>query len=218
MFRAILYVQWKWARLLLLMAAFVLFLLPLYSVQGIALVGFGVFAPAEFLDGHAAFGALYPLAAGCLGLGLGMSAWGADHAGRHVYALSLPVPRWQFVLLRLAAGLVLLAVPVFTFWLGALVAAAGSTLPLGLQAYPTMLALRFALATLVSFGVFFAISAGTARAAAWILGLFLVWLMVQLGLDALGVKVDIVTPVLDALTTWPGPFDVFTGRWVLIDV
>lgn len=218
MFRAVLYVQWKWARLLVLVASFAVFALPLYSVQGVALVGAGKLTPTEFLDGHAAFGALYPLAAGLVALLIGLSAWAADHAGRHVYALSLPVPRWHFVLMRLGAGLVLLAVPTLALWFGALLSAAGTALPIGLQSYPTLLTLRFALAALISFGLFFAISSGTTRTAGWILGGLLAWVLAQLLLNAVGVKTDIVSPLLDRLTTWPGPFDVFTGRWVLLDV
>ena len=51
-----------------------------------------------------------------------------------------------------------------------------------------------------------------------ILGALAVWLGAQLLLIAAGSGVDLINPVINALVSWPGPFDVFTGRWVLIDV
>ena len=218
MFRAILYVQWKWTRLLVLTATIATFALPLLSLQGLPLVQEGQLTPVEFLDLHAAFGWSYPLAATFLALLLALRTWSADQAGRHVYALSLPLPRWHFVLLRLGAGLTLLAIPVAAVWLSALISATSVTLPTGLRAYPSLLALRFSLAALFLFGLFFAITAATARSARWILGALAVWLGAQLLLIAAGSGVDLINPVINALVSWPGPFDVFTGRWVLIDV
>jgi hypothetical protein len=129
-----------------------------------------------------------------------------------------PSPRERLVLLRLGAGLVLLAIPLATLWIGCLLAVAGSPLPTGLTAYPNLLALRFLFATLVAFGLFFAVVTGTARAAGWVLALLVAWMLAQVLLSSAGSRADIVTPVLERLLTWPGPFDVFTGRWVLIDV
>ncbi|MBK6422984.1 MAG: hypothetical protein IPF77_12355 [Gemmatimonadetes bacterium] len=66
--------------------------------------------------------------------------------------------------------------------------------------------------------MFFAVAAGTSRTAAWVLALLAAWVLAQVLLSSVGAQVDLVGPVLDRLFTWPGPFDVFTGRWVLIDV
>ncbi|MBK6781647.1 MAG: hypothetical protein IPG75_19235 [Gemmatimonadetes bacterium] len=50
------------------------------------------------------------------------------------------------------------------------------------------------------------------------LALLVAWVLAQVLLSSAGARADMVGPVLDRLLTWPGPFDVFTGRWVLIDV
>ncbi len=217
MFRAVLFTQWKWARLTLLVLAVLSFGLPLLSVQGLHQVEEGLPA-GVYLQAQTQMGSLYPMLAALIAVMLATSTWAADHAGRHVYAGALPVRRSRFVALRLAAGLALLAVPAFTLWIGGLLAAVSSPLPPGLQAYPNLLALRFLLAALVAFGFFFAIASGTARTAGWVLGLLAAWLLAQLLLSSAGSKVNIILPVIDWLVTWPGPFDIFSGHWVLIDV
>lgn len=217
MFRAVLFTQWKWIRVALLPAAVLAFLLPILSVQDLAAVRDGL-PPARFLEGHAQMGSLYPMLGALIALLVASGAWAADHAGRHVYALTLPIARERLVLLRLGAGLALLAIPLATLWLGCLFAVAGSPLPIGLTAYPHLLALRFLLATLVAFGLFFAVVTGTARAAGYVLALLAAWILAQMLLSSAGSRADLVTPVIERLLTWPGPFDVFTGRWVLIDV
>lgn len=218
MFRAILYTQWKWSRVLLLLAALLAFALPALSLQGVTGAGGDSWYGADLLGYLSSFGSIYPMLAAAIAVLVAVTAWAADHSGRHLYALSLPVQRWQFVLLRAGACLLLLSGPILALWLGALLAVSSSDIPLGLHAYPTLLALRFALATLVAFGFFFAISAGTARTAGMILGICLGLILAEVILGLVGSKVSILRPMLDALFTWPGPFDVFTGRWMLIDV
>jgi predicted membrane protein len=218
MFRAVLFTQWKWNRLALLPAVLLAFGLPLLSVQDTALVREGRFTAAGLLESLGRFAPLFPLLAGFIALLLAVGIWRADHQGRHVYALTLPLARWRFVLLRLGAGLVLLAVPLSAFWAGARLAAWSATVPPGLHAYPDLLALRFGLAALVAFGFFFAISAGSTRTAGWILALLAAWILAQIILHGVGSRTDIVSPVLDDFFAWPGPFDIFTGRWMLIDV
>jgi hypothetical protein len=66
------------------------FLLPLLSVQDLAAVQDGL-SPARFLEGHAQMGMLYPMLGAMLALLVATGAWAADHAGRHVYALTLPL-------------------------------------------------------------------------------------------------------------------------------
>src|SRR5205823_857995 len=108
---------------------------------------------------------LYPVLAAALGLLVAIATWAPDHRGRHVHALSLPLPRWRYVLLRFGAGATLLAAPIVAVSAGALLATWSATIPAGLQGYPGALAIRFALAVLVAYAVFFAVSAGTARTA-----------------------------------------------------
>ncbi|RDJ93095.1 DUF2867 domain-containing protein, partial [Lacticaseibacillus rhamnosus] len=67
----------------------------------------------ELLGAMQAWGVLYPVLAAALGLLVAIATWAPAHRGRPVHALSLPLPRGRYVLLRFAAGLVLLVPPVF---------------------------------------------------------------------------------------------------------
>ena len=218
MFRAILFTQWKWSRLALVPAVLVAFALPLLQVQAAGRGDFQTLGVTELLVEVQLYGMLYPLLAAGVGLLLAVTAWNADHRGRHVYALSLPMPRWEFALLRFGAGGLLLGVAVLAVWFGALLSSASVNLPAGLHTYPTLIALRFGLAALVAFAAFFAVAAGTVRTAGYILAVIAGVVLLQIVLNALSVHFDLINGILDRLFTWPGPLDVFTGRWMLIDV
>ena len=92
MFKAILYTQWKWSRLLVLAGTVTAFAVPILSVQGLSVVGemepwraHGLLRVAESRS------VWYAVLAGVLGLLSATTFWHADHRGRHQYALSLPV-------------------------------------------------------------------------------------------------------------------------------
>jgi hypothetical protein len=218
MFKQILYTQWKWTRLPLLVLLLAAFALPVFSARGASAAGRDNWLIEQMLSSLQSWGLVYPLLAGTVGLILARSTWSADHAGKHIYALSLPVPRWNYVLMRFGAGATLLVAPVLALWVGALVATVATTLPPSLQAYPTILALRFGLAAFVAYGVIFAISAGTNKTAGYILAGLGAVLLAQLFLDALGFETLFVQSLLVKLVLWPGPFEIFTGRWMLFDV
>src|SRR5258705_13133933 len=171
MFRVILYSQWKWSRLILGAGTVAAFALPIISMQGATGGGAdrGPLQAQALLRAVQSWGTLYPLLAGALGLLVAITTWAADHRGRHIHALTLPLPRWRYVLLRFAAGVTLLAAPMLAVLVGAVLATATAHIPPGLQVYAAALALRFAIAVLVAYAVFFAISAGTARTAGIIL-------------------------------------------------
>ncbi|HTR21394.1 MAG TPA: hypothetical protein VMH88_11130 [Gemmatimonadales bacterium] len=218
MFRQILFTQWKWARLPVL--AFVLagFALPLLSAQAFSESYSRFWFAPLFLGQLQSLGAFYPLLAALIGLIMALTAWAADHRGRHVYALSLPIPRWHYTLLRFGAGAVLILLPTLALWLSALIATSLTKLPMGLHAYPTTLAVRFALATLIAFGALFAVSAGTSRAAGIVLGLLAAVVLAQLLFDLFEIKIQIIDAVLYRIYIWPGPLEIFTGHWMLFDV
>ena len=218
MFRTILFTQWIWARRLLFVGTLAAFAIPIISVHSGDLASVDRFTVQNYLIMLQSVGVAYPVLAGVLGLVLALTAWGPDHRGRHVYALTLPLPRWQYALLRFTAGIVLLTIPVVALWISALIAAASVRLPVGLATYPTALATRFALAALVAYAAFSAVSAGTSRTAGYVLGLLAVLLVGQLVLSLATTGVDIVSPILGAVFIWPGPLAVFSGRWMLIDV
>jgi ABC-type transport system involved in multi-copper enzyme maturation permease subunit len=214
MFRVILYTQWKWTRLALLPGVIIAFSLPILSVQG---TGESTVA-SWVLQSIRGWAVWFPALAVALALLVAVTAWREDHRGNHVYALSLPIERWRYALLRFAAGAVLLAAPIVALWVGSLIATAAASIPPTLRAYPNALALRFALAALVAYGIFFAISAGTARSAGYVLGAVAVVIALDVLLRAAGWEMSIGREVVAWLTRTPGPLTVFTGRWMLIDV
>jgi hypothetical protein len=218
MFRAILYSQWKWSRLIVALGTIAGFALPIVSLQGAARGDRSPLDVEQLLRAVQGWGTLYPVLAAALGLLVAMASWAPDHRGRHVHALTLPLPRWRYVLLRFAAGTTVLAAPIIGVCAGALLATATATLPPGLQGYPVALALRFALAALVAYALFFAVSAGTARTAGFILSGIALIVVVQIIASVANPDWDIVGHVQVLLLNWPGPLAVFTGRWMLIDV
>ncbi len=215
MFKVILETQWKWARMPLLAATVAAFTLPMLSVRGL---GGGVSSGIAAFNAMAAmenWAIAYPLVAAAVGLLLALTAWGSDHRQGHYYALSLPIPRWRYSLLRLGAGFVLLAGPVIGIALGSSVAAAAASIPAGLTAYPLALAIRFGLAAAMSYTVFFAIAAGSPRTA----GIVLTVLAVVLIAPAISGYFDAVFfPIMERINDWRSPLGIFGGRWMLIDV
>jgi len=218
MFRVMLYSQWKWTRLIVALGSIAAFALPLVSVQGAARADSNPLQAGELLQAVQSWGTLYPVLAAALGLLVAIATWAPDHRGRHVHAMSLPLARWRYVLLRFGAGATLLAAPVIAVSAGALLATWSATIPAGLQGYPVALATRFALAVLVAYAVFFAVSAGTARTAGIILGLIGGVILVQIIAGVANVDLDLLGRLQVVVLNWPGPLAIFTGRWMLIDV
>lgn len=218
MFRMLLYAQWKWSRIVVMVGTAMAFFLPIVSVQGAAGNADSPVKPLELLFLVQSWGVLYPVLAAGLGLLVAMAIWAPDHRGRHVHALSLPLARWRYVLLRFLAGLVLLTPPMLGLLIGALLATHLTSIPAGLQGYPVAIALRFGLAILVAYATFFAVSAGTTRTAGIILAAIGGLIAIQVLATAANLSLDLLTPLQAVLLTWPGPLAIFTGRWMLIDV
>lgn len=218
MFRQILATQWKWSALVVLVLTMAGFAVPVLSVQGAAPGNEDPWQVPALLSAVRDSGVVYPLLASAAALLVALTAWAADHRGRHVYALSLPIPRWHYTLLRYGAGALLLAVPATGVLAGALLATGTATLPTGLHAYPIALATRYVLASLLAYSIFFAISAGTSRTAGYVLGTIAGLLVVQLAAALAGAEVSVVEWVLDRLLISWGPLEIFTGGWMLIDV
>ena len=218
MFQMILFTQWKWSRLAVLLGVLAAFVLPILSVQRAGDPELTAWEARMLLSSIQSWSVLYPALATAIALVLALSAWSADHRGRHVYALSLPVPRWHYALQRFGAGALLLIAPALALLVGAIVAASMAHIPHGLQAYPLALATRFMLAMAVAYAVFFAISAGTTRTAGYVLSIVGAIVLVQTLMAAAGLDVQLVPFIGDRLLMWPGPLEIFSGRWMLIDV
>src|SRR2546421_8747567 len=112
MFHVMLYSQWKWTRLIVALGSIAAFALPIVSVQGAARADSNPLRAGELLQAVQAWGTLYPVLAAALGLLVAIATWAPDHRGRHVHALSLPLPRWRYVLLRFGVGAAPLPAPV----------------------------------------------------------------------------------------------------------
>src|SRR5688572_24585289 len=132
MFGVTLYSQWKWSRLIVLLGTVTGFALPIISLQGAASADRGALPAGDLLQAVQSWGTLYPVLAAALGLLVAIATWAPDHRGRHVHALSIPVPRWRYVLLRFGGGVVLLGVPMLAVLLGAVLATWSASIPAGL--------------------------------------------------------------------------------------
>lgn len=215
MFRAILATQWKWTRGVVLIATVIGFAIPLASLQSAQNNSYGA---ENFVFRMQEWGLAYSLLAAALGLVVALAAWTNDHRGRHVYALSLPVSRARYALMRLASGAVFLAPPILAVLAAAVLVASFGAIPNGLHAYPVALALRFAFAAAVAYALFFSIASATQKTAGVLLGIVAALLLVQYTLNLTSGRFELLPRLAEFLFSAPGVFSVFTGRWTLVDV
>ena len=217
MFAAILRTQWKWTRGFSLVAFVLGFAIPLMSLLALQ-SGRIEIAANLIVRNMQQFGLFYALLAAASGLASAMFAWGHDHRGRHVYAMSLPIPRSRYTGMRFGAGALFLLVPVAGVLIGALVGIAAVNIPTGLHAYPIALTIRFLLACFVAYALFFAILASSTRASAYVLGTIGAVVALVFFLNALDIGQDLMMVIAQGLFGDRGLLSVFTGRWMLIDV
>lgn len=213
----VLFTQWRWSRLGLIPATVAAFAIPVLAVQGFNDAGASGFQINYLLILERNWAPAYPLLAAGIGLLLGLTAWGADHRGGHVYARSLPVSRARFVFLRYGAGAVLLAAPVVALWAGAVVSSLAVDLPFALRAYPHSLTVRFLLAAMLSYTIFFAVASSTSRVAATMLAVVVAAVALQFLSALFGLGLDVAATLGAASMSWPGPLEIFGGRWLLVD-
>ncbi|MGH7583910.1 MAG: hypothetical protein ACREL5_11860 [Gemmatimonadales bacterium] len=213
--KAVLRIEWKACRHLVIALAVAAFALPIVSVR-LDWQGAGGSIPF-FLTELQLWGLFYPLLAAVAAIILAAATWASDRRGQHVYAMLLPVPRWRYVIYRYSAG-VLMCLPVVAgLWLGAHVAIAGLDLPPGILTYPDALALKFGLSLLLLFGFAFAIASASSRAIGIgirALGLFLA---VHIAVLLLAPGTNLLWMAARALVAAAGPLSLLGGRWMLID-
>ena len=212
--RVLLETQWAWTRGVLLLGSLVAFTLPLIALRAAT----GARSEVAFINEMQTWSVGYALTAGGVGLTIAIASWSYDHRLRHVYALSLPVARWWYVLLRYTGGLVLAVLPAFALLAGAEIVAHSAAVPATLHAYPIALTLRFAFATAVGYSIFFAVSSATGRTAGYVLGAIALLIVAQIVLSYAGSAVNVLGRVSDVVFAAPGILAVFSGRWALIDV
>ena len=181
-------------------------------------------APGVLLQSLEGLSGLFPYLAAITGAAVALAAWNWDHRTNHIYALTLPVPRARYALLKLWAGAVILLVPTLAIWVGAWLATTSVAIPEGLRAYPFAFSARFLLAGTIVYAVMFALAAGTIRTTMIIcVGLVMILIVGAIGLPFMErqLGIDLIAPlelIVTAVGRWPGPFEVFAGSWLLIDV
>jgi hypothetical protein len=223
-----LHMHWKQIRWGLLPFVLGAYVLPLMAVQGLGTPPGMDSASLEayrLVAGYQVWLPVFPLLAAAVGITLALSAWNWDHQLKHVYALSLPVSRWRYAVVKMVAGATLALLPAGALWIGAHVATAFVDLPAGLHAYPNHLAFRFLVAILLAYAGFFAMAAGTVRTTMWVLSAVIGFLILGnvltdflAGYFPVFYRVNVVELAFATLMKVPGPLEVFTGNWMLIDV
>lgn len=221
MFNALFKVQWKGTRAAVLAATIFGFAIPLFSIRALLDAysdGQSRLTAGNVVRAMQSAGVLYALLAGAAGLVVAFLAWSSDHKGRHLYALSLPVTRSRYSLMRFGAGSLMLLLPSLGVLLGCLVALLIADVPAGMHAYPLALTMRFLLSSFVAFAIFFAIAASSQKAAGVLLSAIALFIVGSTVIAAMGVNVDLISRAGELLFNAPGVLSVFTGRWMLIDV
>ena len=228
MFQQILFTQWKSFRLGLIPFIVVAFGLPLIAVQGLGPIpeGFeGARVGLQYVfDSWQFWLPAFPALALTIGATAALNAWSWDHSTDHIYALSLPISRPRYAAMKMGAGALLVTVPAIALWIGALVASSSIDVPASVHAYPTDLAIRFFLASLLMYSIWFALASGTIRTAVMVLGgfiaLFFGAAIATEYASAIvpGFAFNLSTWLVESLVEWPGPFELFSGNWSLIDV
>jgi hypothetical protein len=225
-FKQILLMQWRVSRYALALLLPLCIGLPIALVQlSRVLVDKDSFAPATSMLGATQTWVIaFPVLAAATGCAIALSAWAWDHRTHHVYALTLPIERWRYALMKMGAGAIMIGITAVGVMIGALIALALGRLPEGLHGYPFAFAIRFLFASLICYAITFAFAAGTIKTTVRVFMIvFTIFVLgsvlAQFASGILGTQVPTPLELLgDALVTWPGPFNVFGGSWMLIDV
>lgn len=216
MFRAVLMSFWRESRLAVVLLAGIAFSAPLLSLRGAWTSD--PWTAWDVLGAAARWSPGYPVIALAAALALAAGAWWPDHRTKHVYALTLPLARSRYLLLRYCAGLALLLAIGTSLLVGALLATLRITLPPLLRAYPVGLTLRFCLAGLTAYTLLFALSGITPRMARLIVAVSCALVIVTVAAELLSLGWNPIASVVDALLGPYSPLSIFRARWMLIDV
>lgn len=211
MFTVILKQVWRDSRWMLLFLAACAVVIVRGAVR-LAVAGPPAVSPDSVLVEAQFWGLMMPVLAFTAATLLSIITWWPDRRGWWVYALTLPVRRERYALMRAGAGGLVLAGLGVVFALAVAIAARGAVGPGGLHLYGAGLVLRFALALLVCHAMW-TMFALVGRPVAWaVVGI----VVVAIGLELFGVHAT--SWILDALTGRWSPLHVLGGRWMLIDV
>ncbi|HUP88756.1 MAG TPA: hypothetical protein VM100_05385 [Longimicrobiales bacterium] len=226
MLKSFMLMQWKVSRWAVAILLPICFATPILVARFGQRTSAGEFSePAlDFLRGTTIWLPFFPVLAAITGLTFALTAWTWDHNTNHVYALSLPIERWRYSLMKMISGAAFMLVPVAALLVGALVAMATVKLPAGLHAYPLSFTVRFMFGALILYAIIFAMASGTVKTTLRIIiGIVLFFVLGSFVTDMLSdmLNTPIPSPIgifFEALMEWPGPFNVFGGSWMLFDV
>jgi len=225
-FKQIFLIQWRATLPVFAMLAVAAFALPLMSVQGVDPSGDPAGYAYRILAIERMWLPAFPLLAMTTGALLGVFVWSWDHRFNHVYALSLPLSRARYALLKMGAGALLLLGPALALGAGGFVATQAIDIPAPLQSYPGSLAIRFALTSALCYALFFALASSSIRLV--VKGAIALLLVLALSGPAVSLLSATVAPemmmvnvprvLVRMLMVWPGPFSILAGNWMLFDV
>ena len=226
MMKSFMFMQWKVSRWAIAVLTPLCLAAPILVTRFAQRNASGDFSePAlDMLRGTVVWLPIFPILAALTGFMFALAAWAWDHNTHHVYALSLPVERWKYALMKMASGALFMAIPIFAALVGAVIATSSVQLPEGLHGYPVSFGFRFLFAALIAYAAMFSMASGTIRTTIRIIvGLVLFFafgsLFTELLSQAIGIHVPSPLSLLgQAFTEWPGPFNLFGGNWMLIDV
>ncbi|HKS06181.1 MAG TPA: hypothetical protein VJR92_07685 [Gemmatimonadaceae bacterium] len=215
-YKALLYSQLKYQRIELTILSIVAGGVPALATW--RALGSTSFSPMELLSLSQIVGVLGSTLAALVGCVLALRPYSLDALTNHTYAMSLPVSRTEYGLLRVGTGLLLLLMPAAGFLIGAVFASTAADIPAMLHAYPVGITMRFVLAAATAFALAFGIQYGLGkRATRWILfsltGLGAVEIIGQLVTG-----VSLTSDLWTALGSEASPLRVFASNWMLFDV
>ena len=227
MLTAVIRMQWRYARWLMLFLSLLAFAAPVITS---ATAGGLDLRDQPVRDVLATFSiggvALVPVAL-LSGLIAGIIGWTVDTNLGYVYLLVHPVPRWYMVLLRFTAGLLLLALPVAALLAGNLGVTLLGTPPEFIRAFPAGQAVRFAAVAVTMYGVMFGAAAiptpardenDAARRALFVIVGAVALLVLGVWLDQ-AVVGGSIGRWLEQWSVGPwSPLQLLFGRWGLYDV
>jgi hypothetical protein len=174
-------------------------------------------APYEIVKAGRFAGTMHLMGAIALGLYASIGTTEGDNSTKHIYALSLPVPRWHYLLLRFTAGLITVVVGTACWFAVDALLVLAISLPDGMQTYPFAINLRVLFAGALTFAVLYWLTiAGTRGIGALVIALLLLF---AVSATSAGVAHSTTSRVMwDILLAPASPLRIFLGPWSLIDV
>ena len=217
MFKQMFAVQWRFTRKTIAAVSVLVAILPALTMR-MSAVSTVNFTPRGLVQQSIALGVALAMFAALTGMFIYEATWRSDTSGKNVYLLSLPITWRQFILNRLSGAVLLLLVPAVCLWIGGVIGTAFVPLPPTLHVYALGVALRFFLASSLTYCLWSALVQFSGQKATLV---FLAVLLLTITIPVI-VSMTGVTLPTDTIFRWiadpPSPFSVFFSRWAIIDV